>query len=187
MRVLGFFNGRVGLECLTWLKAESPETELVGLVLNHPKRQRLGDDIVRASGLSEAQVFSWSDFSADPKRTVAALQVDGAVSVFLGHLLSGEILDLFERGVVNLHPALLPFNRGGFTNVWPLLDGSPAGVTLHLLDTGIDTGPILAQVEVPTHITDTSITHPRPPTKSVATPFAATAWLERGWRCSIVA
>lgn len=53
-------------------------------------------------------------------------------------------------GVVNLHPSLLPLYRGVHPLSWALIRGeSQTGVTLHVIDEGIDTGPILMQSIVP--------------------------------------
>jgi methionyl-tRNA formyltransferase len=49
---------------------------------------------------------------------------------------------------INLHVSLLPYNRGADPNAWSFLDDTPKGVTIHLIDAGIDTGPILLQQEV---------------------------------------
>src|SRR3990167_15961 len=46
---------------------------------------------------------------------------------------------------INFHPGLLPYNRGMYPHIWPLIDGSLAGVTIHYIDDGIDTGDIIAQ------------------------------------------
>jgi methionyl-tRNA formyltransferase len=40
-------------------------------------------------------------------------------------------------------------------NVWPIVEGTPAGVTIHYVDPGIDTGDVIAQREVPIEATDT--------------------------------
>jgi methionyl-tRNA formyltransferase len=46
----------------------------------------------------------------------------------------------------NLHFSLLPHYRGCFTSIWPLLNGEREhGVTLHCIDAGIDTGPVIAR------------------------------------------
>jgi methionyl-tRNA formyltransferase len=90
--------------------------------------------------------------------TVAAIRAvrpDLGVSGWFGYILKPELLQCFSVGCVNLHPAYLPFNGGWHTNVWPILDGSPAGVTLHFIDQGVDTGDIIAQRLVPVRATDT--------------------------------
>lgn len=46
----------------------------------------------------------------------------------------------------NIHFSALPAYRGMFTSIWPILNGeTQSGVTLHLMDAGADTGPIIAQ------------------------------------------
>jgi methionyl-tRNA formyltransferase len=83
--------------------------------------------------------------------------VDGwelGVSCGYVHRVPGPILAGLP--IVNLHTGYLPWNRGRFPNVWPILDGSPAGVTLHWMDAGIDTGPILAQARVTVEPWDTA-------------------------------
>ena len=47
-----------------------------------------------------------------------------------------------------MHGAYLPWCRGRNPNAWTIIDGAPAGVTLHLMEPGVDTGPILAQRKV---------------------------------------
>lgn len=80
---------------------------------------------------------------------------DLVLSVGFDHLVPPEILDIPPRGSINLHPSLLPYNRGKSPNVWPLVEGTPAGVTLHCMDADFDTGDIIAQREVDTDFSDT--------------------------------
>ena len=65
-------------------------------------------------------------------------------------ILKGEFLRVFEGRVINIHPSLLPAFPG--LEAWKqALDygAKVAGCTVHLVDQGIDTGPILAQRAVP--------------------------------------
>lgn len=58
---------------------------------------------------------------------------------------------------INFHPGLLPHNRGMYPHIWPLVDGSPAGVTIHWVDPDkLDGGDIISQKEVPVHGDDTA-------------------------------
>ena len=50
--------------------------------------------------------------------------------------------------IVNCHVSLLPWNRGADPNLWSVLEDTPSGITIHLVDAGVDTGPIVAQREV---------------------------------------
>ena len=58
-------------------------------------------------------------------------------------------------GWLNMHPSLLPIGRGKHPYYWSIVERKAHGVTLHLIDEGIDTGPILFQETVPIAITDT--------------------------------
>lgn len=87
---------------------------------------------------------------------VAALSPDLIVSVHFPHILPAAVLDVPVNGAVNLHPSYLPFNRGWHTPSWAILDGTPAGATLHYMEEGLDSGNILAQAAVPVLQTDTA-------------------------------
>ncbi len=50
--------------------------------------------------------------------------------------------------VLNAHGGLLPKYRGMNASVWSRLAGDPLGATVHIVDEGVDTGPILAQARV---------------------------------------
>ena len=61
-----------------------------------------------------------------------------------------EIIDVPTLGkikcpIINLHISYLPYNRGSHPNFWSFFDKTPSGVTIHLIDEGIDTGPIIYQ------------------------------------------
>lgn len=64
------------------------------------------------------------------------------------HILSAEDLKSLDAPVLNLHISLLPFNKGAHPNFWAFYDNTPSGVTIHLADEGIDTGPLIYQREL---------------------------------------
>ena len=63
-------------------------------------------------------------------------------------LLTKEQIDNVNSNCFNIHPSLLPYNRGYFPNFWSFYDLTPSGVTIHCIDSDIDTGKIIAQTEV---------------------------------------
>lgn len=63
-------------------------------------------------------------------------------------IIPERILSLPEVGVLNLHPAYLPYNRGWHNSAWALLDDTPYGGTLHLMNQSVDTGDIIHQKRV---------------------------------------
>lgn len=70
------------------------------------------------------------------------------VLVFGTGILKAELIDSFAGRIINLHLGLSPYYRGAGTNFWPLVNREPeyVGATIHYLDAGIDTGPMLAHV-----------------------------------------
>lgn len=73
---------------------------------------------------------------------------DFLVSYGYRYVIPADVLAQFGERAVNLHVSLLPWNRGADPNLWSYLDDTPKGVTLHVLDPGVDTGAIIAQREV---------------------------------------
>ena len=68
------------------------------------------------------------------------------VFVFGTGILRQELLSAFDGRIINIHLGLSPYYRGAGTNFWPLVNREPeyVGATIHYLDAGIDTGPMLA-------------------------------------------
>jgi len=76
--------------------------------------------------------------------------VDLVVCAGYMHLLTPGFLALFPGSVVNVHPALLPAFPGVHAIEDALAAGVPeTGATVHLVDEGVDTGPVLRQEPVP--------------------------------------
>lgn len=50
--------------------------------------------------------------------------------------------------IFNLHISLLPYNREASPNFFSFIENTSKGVTIHQIDEGLDTGPILAQKEL---------------------------------------
>ena len=71
-------------------------------------------------------------------------------------ILSPEFVELFERRILNIHPALLPSFPGLNAQKQALDHGAKiTGCTVHFVDKGVDTGPILIQASVPIRDDDT--------------------------------
>src|SRR4051794_23799618 len=81
---------------------------------------------------------------------IAAYEPDLVVSAGFMKIVGSAVLAAFGGRLVNTHPALLP----AFPGAHAVRDALAAGVavtgsTVHLIDAGVDTGPVLAQREVP--------------------------------------
>lgn len=63
-------------------------------------------------------------------------------------ILKYNIISSFKFGILNFHPGDLPFFRGCSAPEWQLFENRPVISTCHLIDEGIDTGPILMKKEL---------------------------------------
>lgn len=88
-----------------------------------------------------------------------AAEVDLVVLAGFMRILKGEFLRVFEQRVINIHPSLLPAFPGLAAWKQALDYGvKVAGCTVHYVDQGVDTGPIIAQTAVPVVDGDTATT-----------------------------
>ena len=108
-----------------------------------------------SSGPSSRPVVraAWDDALAD---AVAAHDPDLVVCAGFMRLLGPRFLARFPQRVTNTHPALLPSFPGAHAVPDALAYGvKVTGATVHLVDEGMDTGPVLAQAAVPIEPGDT--------------------------------
>lgn len=92
-----------------------------------------------------------------PSEREAMMRLDPEVVVVFGTgILKGELVAAFGGRMLNLHLGLSPYYRGSGTNFWPLVNREPEclGATIHYLDEGIDTGPIVEHVRPDVHPAD---------------------------------
>lgn len=96
---------------------------------------------------------------AEAVEALRTARPDVIVVAAFGEILRENILSLPPRGCVNVHASLLPRHRGASPVAAAILAGDPVcGVTIMLMDRGMDTGPILAQAQGPIGPDDTTET-----------------------------
>jgi methionyl-tRNA formyltransferase len=154
VRILLLLNNWNGWEVAKWLRRRNED--IVGLVLNSPNDQRFANEILAALNMPSDKI--WLGDQLRNPETVAKLRElrpDIGISASFAYLLKPEMIQMFPQGCINLHAALLPYNGGWHTNVWPIIEGTPAGATIHYIDAGVDSGDIIAQRQIPVEPTDT--------------------------------
>lgn len=82
------------------------------------------------------------------KELVEQLKPAFIISFNYRHIIPEEVLQMMPGKVINLHTSYLPYNRGSSPNFFSFLEDTPKGVTIHLMDRGLDTGDILCQREL---------------------------------------
>ena len=154
MRTILFLDNWAGWRVAQWLGYRGEES--IALVLHPESDSHFRDDILVATRLITPRIFT-ADQLHDPQilAQLRELRPDLGICASFGHILKPELIDIFPRGIINLHPAFLPNNRGTHSHVWPIIDGSPAGATIHYIDPGISTGDIISQRRFPVDLTET--------------------------------
>jgi methionyl-tRNA formyltransferase len=105
-----------------------------GQELTFPAVKRLG----LAKGIPIFQPEKLSEIEDDLKR----LKPDAGIVVAYGKLISSRVMDIFPKGLINIHPSLLPLYRGPSPIEATILNGdTDTGVTLMRIDVGMDSGP----------------------------------------------
>jgi hypothetical protein len=104
-----------------------------------PPLDEVATEIVRVPSLN----------GEEARAALRRLSADVAVSLDNG-IIREETFALPAHGTINVHHGAVPEYRGGPPVFWELLDGrETTGFTVHRMDAGVDTGPVLAEGEVP--------------------------------------
>ena len=120
-------------------QAKPPPIKVVALELGLPVRQ--------PESLRDPSVLA----------ELASLNPEVAVAVAYGQILRQEVLGIPPRGVLNVHPSLLPRHRGASPIAAAILAGDrETGVTIIVMDPGMDSGPVLAQRSTPIDDSDSA-------------------------------
>jgi len=126
---------------------------VVGVVTDNPAAGAL--DLARDAGVASV-VVSTKDFedraawNVGLAEAVAVFQPDLVVLAGFMRILAPTFVRRFEGRIINTHPALLPSFPGAHGVRDALAHGvKVTGCTVHVVDDGVDTGPIIAQAAVP--------------------------------------
>lgn len=131
------------------IDATNLDIQIVAVVSDNPNAQVL--ERAKAAQLNTAVIALGSDRAAWNKQLfdqVDQYQPDLVVSAGFMRILSAEFVNTFPT--INSHPALLPDFPGAHAVRDALAAGvTVTGTTVHWVDDGVDTGPIITQMEVP--------------------------------------
>ena len=129
----------------------------VALVLTRPDRpggrglKLLPGPVKQLAVTRKLEIFQPASLKDPPTvERIAAVRPDAIVTAAYGLILPAQLLDLAPHGALNVHASLLPRWRGAAPIQRALLAGDrESGITIIRMDTGLDTGPIVAQRAIP--------------------------------------
>lgn len=143
MNLLVLADHLVGRQIVDWLLREFRED--VCLVVAIADSGIL--ETARQANVPHVAYASSAQIAEEAQRL--GLEVDLGLLAWWPKLIRAPLLSLPKCGFINTHPSLLPHNRGKHYNFWALVEEAPFGVTLHVVEEGIDSGDIIAQAIVP--------------------------------------
>tara|TARA_R110000824_G_scaffold120991_5_gene276826 strand:- start:811 stop:1566 length:756 start_codon:yes stop_codon:yes gene_type:complete len=152
LRIAAFVSNYVGKELAYFLTENHHDLDFVITANNDPYEQEIYDVF------TEAGVECFRNMDANSDEVVMLLESRGIELVLLlwwSKIIKQRSIDAVTEGFINLHPSLLPYNRGMHPYYWSVVDDTPAGVSIHFIDSKIDEGDILFQKEIDTPITTT--------------------------------
>lgn len=156
-RVLLCIDNRAGYETLRYLVAR-PGVEVVAAIVHPEKNATFRDEILAFCAESGVPAIDIRQARKQFDQLIAPLEPDFIVSIFFDYILDDRFIDLPKRDAINLHPGYLPYNKGFYYYAWAVLDGTPAGVSIHRIVSEVDAGPIISQMRVTVDPHDTGET-----------------------------
>lgn len=139
MKLLLLADGLVGLEAFRRIAAGWRED--LALVVT------IGDSNIYGEAISQnipATVFESED-QIIRQCVERKLTPDLGLMAWWPKIIKDRLINFPRCGFLNTHPSLLPYNRGKHYSFWALVEQAPFGVTIHRVDSGIDSGEIVAQ------------------------------------------
>ena len=73
---------------------------------------------------------------------------DFIISFGYKKIIKKNLIDKTKKPIVNLHMSYLPYNRGAHPNFWSFVNNTVKGVSIHEIDSGIDTGRVILQKRI---------------------------------------
>jgi methionyl-tRNA formyltransferase len=147
-------DNRVGYEVLRYL-GDAAVAEVVGVIV-HPEATALfGRQILAYCAGKRLPCWDIHGARESFDENIKPLHPHYLISVYFDYILDRRFLELPSIEPINLHPGYLPYNKGFYYYVWAVLEGTPAGVSIHRMEADVDAGDIISQVRVPVDAGDT--------------------------------
>ncbi len=148
---------RAGLRFVGRKTLELIQSKITAIIFRLIKRKAKINSLEDMSQLYNVPILGAVDVNTpEALAQIQALQPDFIISNYFNQLIKRDLIKLPPKGVVNVHPALLPRHRGLFPYFWVITDqDKESGATVHWVDEKFDTGDILTQGKIPVMPDDT--------------------------------
>lgn len=142
----------LGLSCMHEIYSVGGRLDCVLTLHDHLAMRKSGrvylDEFCAAKGTTLFKLRNIND--PDALQFLRTRNLDWLFIIGWSQIAGSPVLETARRGALGIHPTLLPVGRGRAAIPWAILKRLPeTGVTLFQLDTGVDSGPIVAQEHIP--------------------------------------
>jgi len=133
---------------------------LACLVLDSKDEKGLNVQIKADSGINGHNKIFYSDllYKKETQDTLKMMNLDLSILAWWPYIIKKDLMKIPKFGCLNFHPSYLPYNRGKDPNFWSIVEDVPFGISLHFVDTGIDSGDIAFQLVIKKSWEDTGKT-----------------------------
>ncbi len=138
-------NRQISVEVLEFLISEGYQPEI--LLITGERGDPSGNQLIsRCPFLDKSRIIRGKEISQDSTIGILrSLNLDYLICIHYPFIIPESVLAIPSEGVINLHPAYLPYNRGWHTPTWAIFENTPYGATLHFMNTSLDKGDIIHQ------------------------------------------
>ena len=156
---VGVFVSGSGSNLQALIDAKIPSVEIVVVVSNNPDAyaiERAKKNKIPVEVIDHRNYSSREDFEREIQKRLDQHKIDLITLAGFMRILTPLFIRNYKNKIMNLHPALLPSFPGTNAVKQALVYGVKfTGCTVHFVDEGVDTGPIILQAVVPIYDTDT--------------------------------
>ena len=151
-KIVLFINSELGLKVLRFVISQK-KTEISGIVLNSTQKRSTFyldkiNNVLREYGKT-IPVLSYENTTDSNRYLKEIIHIsDYGISALFGHVLPRTLLENTGCEIINLHPSLLPIGRGSDPIPWSIIGQQKQGITIHIINSNLDTGAILSQKEI---------------------------------------
>lgn len=149
-----FADGEVGQNCLRSFQNH----KLLPTIIILKNNSDLDVEYFKSLGVKICELNARKSNWQIIENSLLNLHINLSILAYWPWIIPKSTLSIPTVATINLHLSYLPFNRGKSPNFWPIVDGSPAGVSIHVANEIIDGGPILFQKLVSVEPDDTGQT-----------------------------
>ena len=152
-KIIVFANGYVGENVIRFVLKEYPEDLFHTVLID--ENYSIYNTIIEKGVGEDCITWAKDVYSESFLKLFEENVITYGILAWWPRIIKEPLLSKPESGFINFHPSYLPYNRGKDPNFWSIVEETPFGVSLQLIDETIDGGDIILQEKIEKSWTDT--------------------------------